>query len=75
MACPQAKKVAQHMQKHSAGADDADAPLGGGRFVWTKKIEKDLASGVDVREFSKKAEHQRAIERQVSSKPCAPGEL
>ena len=54
------------MQKLSAPADDADAPLGGGRFVWTKKIEKDLASGVDVREFSKKAEHQRAIERQVS---------
>jgi hypothetical protein len=62
---PQAKKVASHLQKHGAPVDEPDAPLGG-RFVWTKKIEKDLASGVSVSEFSRKAEQQRKEDRLVS---------
>ncbi len=61
----QAKKVANHLQKHGAPVDEPDAPLGG-RFVWTKKIEKDLASGVSVSEFSRKAEAQRKEDRLVS---------
>ena len=62
----QAKKVANHLQKHGAPVDEPDAPLGG-RFVWTKKIEKDIASGVSVSEFSRKAEQQRKEDRLVSS--------
>ena len=67
----QAKKVATHLQKHGAPVDEPDAPLGG-RFVWTKKIEKDLASGVSVSEFSRKAEQQRKEDRLVSAahRPC-----
>ena len=61
----QAKKVANHLQKHGAPVDEPDAPLGG-RFVWTKKIEKDIASGVSVSEFSRKAEQQRKEDRLVS---------
>ena len=57
--------MANHLQKHGAPVDEPDAPLGG-RFVWTKKIEKDLASGVSVSEFSRKAEQQRKEDRLVS---------
>ncbi len=70
----QAKKVANHLQKHGAPVDEPDAPLGG-RFVWTKKIEKDIASGVSVSEFSRKAEQQRKEDRLVSTStlPSAAG--
>ncbi|KAK9806113.1 hypothetical protein WJX72_002023 [[Myrmecia] bisecta] len=66
-----AKKVAKHLKKHGEGAghgytNDTN-PFGDSnvqeRFVWGKKIEKQLQSGVDVRELTSKAERQRQIER------------
>ena len=67
---PQAKKVAKHLQKHStggAGYSNEDNPFGDAnlsdRFVWGKKIEKQLAEGVDVRELTAKAETRRHAER------------
>lgn len=69
----QAKKVAQHLKKHKVtGIDytDNDNPFGDSnlteRFVWGKKIEKELASGRDVREMTAKAEMRRQAERLVS---------
>lgn len=35
------------------------------RFVWRKKIEKDLTNGLDPRELSLKAEKKRQKERMV----------
>eukprot|EP00887_Chlorella_sp_A99_P001190 scaffold14.g1190.t1 len=65
-----AKKVAQHLQKHStggAGYSNEDNPFGDTnlteRFVWGKKIEKQLAEGVDVRELTARAEARRHAER------------
>jgi hypothetical protein len=65
--------VAQHLKKHKVtGIDytDNDNPFGDSnlteRFVWGKKIEKELASGRDVREMTAKAEMRRQAERLVS---------
>jgi len=37
------------------------------RFVWGKKIEKELVSGRDVREMTAKAEMRRQAERLVGA--------
>lgn len=61
------------MKKHKVtGIDytDNDNPFGDSnlteRFVWGKKIERELASGRDVREMTAKAEMRRQAERLVS---------
>ncbi|PRW50888.1 cactin isoform A [Chlorella sorokiniana] len=65
-----AKKVAQHLKKHKVtgvGYTDTDNPFGDTnlteRFVWGKKIEKEIASGRDVRDMTARAEMQRQAER------------
>lgn len=70
---PQAKKVAQHLKKHRVTGIDytnEDNPFGDAnlteRFVWGKKIEKELVSGRDVRDMTAKAEARRQAERLVS---------
>lgn len=70
----QAAKVAKHLKKHADGAtghgytDEAnrfnDANVTE-RFVWGKKIEKQLREGADVRDLTSKAERQRQEERLV----------
>lgn len=35
------------------------------RFVWRKKIERDVSQGVSIDTFSVKAEKKRQIERMV----------
>jgi hypothetical protein len=76
----QAKKVAQHLKKHKVtgtGYTNEDNPFGDtnldDRFVWGKKITKELSSGRDVREMTAKAEMKRQAERLVSRRPaCQP---
>jgi hypothetical protein len=34
-------------------------------FIWQKKMEQELAGGKSIRDFSAKAEHERALEREV----------
>ncbi|KAI7846452.1 hypothetical protein COHA_000063 [Chlorella ohadii] len=65
-----AKKVAQHLKKHKVtgvGYTNDDNPFGDAnltdRFVWGKKIEKEIASGRDVRDMTARAEMQRQAER------------
>ncbi len=41
------------------------------RFVWGKKIEKEIVSGRDVRDMTAKAEARRQAERLVRG-PCRP---
>lgn len=69
----QAKKVAQHLKKHKVtgtGYSNEDNPFGDTnlteRFVWGKKIEKEIAGGRDVRDMTAKAEMKRQAERLVS---------
>lgn len=82
LACPlpvlQAKKVAQHLKKHRVTGIDytnEDNPFGDAnlteRFVWGKKIEKEIVSGRDVRDMTAKAEARRQAERLVRG-PCRP---
>lgn len=56
----QARKITQHKKKDMAGTDGTTVP-----FVWTKKIEKDLVEGADIKTFSKKAEREKDAERLV----------
>jgi len=66
-----AKKVARHLEKHEhhhgTTYTDEDNPFGdptlSKRFVWTKKIEKKIEQGVDVKELTAKAEQRRHQER------------
>jgi hypothetical protein len=72
----QAHKVASHLRKQKVAAPvdfNTETPLDatGQRFVWTKKIEKDIMHGVSVSEFSSRAEKRRQEERQVG--PRSPG--
>ena len=46
----------------------------GCRFVWRKKIEKQIIEGVDVKDLGLKAERQRQQERLVRAQCAAPGE-
>ena len=68
----QAKKVASHLKKHSGGHGytNQDNPFGDSnvseRFVWGKKLEKQIQSGMDVRELTARAEKRRQEERLVS---------
>lgn len=71
----QAKKVAQHLKKHRVTGIDytnEDNPFGDAnlteRFVWGKKIEKELVSGRDVRDMTAKAEARRQAERLVRAR-------
>ena len=67
----QAKKVASHLKKHSGGHGytNQDNPFGDSnvseRFVWGKKLEKQIQSGVDVKELTARAEKRRQEERLV----------
>ena len=67
----QAKKVASHLKKHSGGHGytDQDNPFGDSnvteRFVWGKKLEKQIQSGVDVKDLTARAEKRRQEERLV----------
>lgn len=68
----QAKKVTKHLQKAAAsghGYTNAENPFGDAnvtqRFVWGKKIEKQIQEGADVRELTAKAERERQLERLV----------
>lgn len=42
------------------------------RFVWGKKIEKQIAEGVSLKELSAKAEQKRMQERMVSCSVLHP---
>lgn len=63
----QAKKVEKHLKKHAAstnfGYTDEDNPFNdqrlSERFVWGKKIEKQLEQGADVKQLTAKAEKRR----------------
>ena len=75
--CPQAKKVTRHLQRSAAGGHgytNAENPFGDAnvtqRFVWGKKIEKQLQEGADVRDLTARAERERQVERLVRG-PCA----
>ena len=63
--------MANHLKKHSGGHGytDQDNPFGDSkvneRFVWGKKIEKQIQSGVDVKDLTAKAERRRQEERLV----------
>lgn len=71
----QAKKVASHLKKHSGGHGytDQDNPFGDSnvteRFVWGKKLEKQIQSGVDVKDLTARAEKRRQEERLVTLLP------
>ncbi|BDA46670.1 probable cactin [Coccomyxa sp. Obi] len=65
-----AKKVMKNLEKGGAaghGYTNAENPFGDAkvseRFVWGKKIEKQLQEGADVRELTSKAERKRQEER------------
>lgn len=67
----QAKKVERHLKKHGGlggfGYTDEDNPFGDARlserFVWGKKIEKQLVDGADVKDLTAKAEQRRQNDR------------
>ena len=68
----QAKKVTRHLQKHSGaghGYTDTDNPFGDSnvnqKFVWNKKIEKQIHAGTDIKELTARAEQQRQQARLV----------
>eukprot|EP00884_Botryococcus_braunii_P020423 jgi/Botrbrau1/7064/Bobra.0165s0087.1 len=65
-----AKKVTKHLKKHATighGYVDTENPFNDAnlseRFVWGKKIEKQLREGADVRELTARAERERQLER------------
>ncbi|CAG9462954.1 unnamed protein product [Pedinophyceae sp. YPF-701] len=51
-----AEKLTRYLEKRSGGAEAE-------RFVWGKKIERDVAAGADVRQFSTRAEDERRVQR------------
>jgi hypothetical protein len=63
--------VERHLKKHGGlggfGYTDEDNPFGDAnlsdRFVWGKKIEKQLVDGADVRDLTAKAEHRKQADR------------
>jgi len=66
----QAKKVEKHLKKHSLRGfeyTNDDNPFGDAnitdRFVWGKKIEKEIEQGKSVRELAARAEQKRQNER------------
>jgi hypothetical protein len=59
---PQAKDIADHLKKKSV---TANGEPGAQRFVWGKKIEKDIQSGASIKDFTKKAEQERQRQREV----------
>ena len=68
----QAKKVARHLKKHNTGSHgytNEENPFGDAqlteRFVWGKKIEKQIQEGVSLKELSARAEQKRMEERMV----------
>lgn len=64
----QVKKVEKHLKKQKTGEAGGPAEgLGGQKFVWTKKIQKEIESGASLEQFSKRAERQRYEERLVSA--------
>lgn len=60
-AAKMAKEIADHMKKKSA---TANGEPGVQKFVWGKKIEKDIASGASIKDFTKKAELERQRQRE-----------
>ena len=62
MCGPQAKDIADHLKKKSV---TANGEPGAQRFVWGKKIEKDIQSGASIKDFTKKAEQERQRQREV----------
>ncbi len=77
--------MAKHLKKHADGSahgytNDAN-PFNdtnvSERFVWGKKIEKQLREGADVREMTSKAERVRQEDRLVRLQhaPLMPGRL
>jgi hypothetical protein len=70
---PQARKVAKQLKKEKgsvAGYTDEENPFGdttlSEKFVWSKKLEKQIQDGADVRHFGAQAEALRQDERLVS---------
>ncbi len=67
----QAKKVERHLKKHGGlggfGYTDEDNPFGDAnlsdRFVWGKKIEKQLVEGADIHDLTAKAEQRKQAHR------------
>ena len=67
-----AKKVSEHLKKHgshtASGYRDTDNPFNdekiSERFVWGKKIEKDVLGGKSIKEYSAAAHSKRDQERQ-----------
>jgi hypothetical protein len=64
--------VGEHLRKHKVtgtGYTNEDNPFGDTnlteRFVWGKKLQKEIAGGRDVREMTAKAEMARQAERLV----------
>ncbi|KAK2077408.1 hypothetical protein QBZ16_004253 [Prototheca wickerhamii] len=65
-----ARRVEDHLKKHKlsgSGYTDEDNPFGdqqlSQRFVWGKKIEKQLAEGASLRDMTARAELERHRER------------
>lgn len=56
----QALKVTAHLQRAAANAGE------GPKFVWTKKVEKELVGGTRVKELSAFCDKERHVERLVS---------
>lgn len=71
ISCLQAKKLASHLKRHSGGHGytNQDNPFGDSnvseRFVWGKKLEKQIQQGVDVRDLTARAEKRRQEDRLV----------
>ena len=70
-----AKKVSEHLRKHGSqtasgqyGYRDTDNPFNdekiSERFVWGKKIEKDVQAGKSIKDYSAAAHALRDRERQ-----------
>ena len=77
--CLQALKVGEHLRKHKVtgtGYTNEDNPFGDTnlteRFVWGKKLQKEIAGGRDVREMTAKAEMARQAERLVRAAAGLP---
>lgn len=66
-----AKRVEEHLKKHGGGGGfgytDEDNPFNdprlSERFVWGKKIEKQLVEGADIKDLTSRAEARRQAER------------
>lgn len=62
---PQAQKVASQLKRDGAPGDDDAPDAGAGKFVWHKKIEKQILDGAKVKDLTIEAERKRHRERQV----------